>query len=314
MFNTFYFVGAMVVSWVTYGTLNIQTSYAWRIPIYLQCFAAGVVLVAAPFIPESPRWLLAHGHREKARNMLAKYHGEGNPESPIVKLEMEEMTADIDLEGRDKVWWDYRPLFNTREARARLICVVGMAFLGQWAGNGAVTYFLPGRCEPPPVHENRYLKGVAMLDQAGIKSSREQILYNAILNTLAYPCGAFAALFIAGRFGRRQIFITASLIFAVEFVIITTLTGIYSAPQYLAHPNTSASRATVAFIFLFRLTYSLTITPLHPVYPVECFAFESRAKGEGFFTIADGSTSVFNTYVTPIGLKNAREYMQYEPP
>jgi len=61
----------------------------------------------------------------------------------------------------------------------------------------------------------------------------------------------------------------------------------------------------MAFTFLFRLTYSLTFTPLHPVYPVECFSFETRAKGEGFFTIADNVASFFNTYVTPIGLKHA---------
>jgi MFS family permease len=144
-----------------------------------------------------------------------------------------------------------------------------------------------------------------MLEQAGIKSSREQILYNAILNTLSYPCGAFAALFIAGRFGRRKIFITASYVFCAEFIIVTALTATFSAPQYADNPNTSASKATMAFIFLFRLTYSLTLAPLHPVYPVECFSFETRAKGEGFFTIADNVASFFNTYVTPIGLKHA---------
>jgi hypothetical protein len=66
--------------------------------------------------------------------MLAKYHGEGDPNSPIVRLEMEEMIADISLEGKNKVWWDYRPLFASHEARWRISCVIGMAFVGQWAG------------------------------------------------------------------------------------------------------------------------------------------------------------------------------------
>jgi hypothetical protein len=150
-----------------------------------------------------------------------------------------------------------------------------------------------------------------MLDQAGIKSHKEQILYNAILNTLSYPCGFFAALFIAGRFGRRKLFITASYLFCLEFIIITALTATYSKPQYTEHPNTNASKATMAFIFMFRLTYSLTFTPLHPVYPVECFSFETRAKGEGFFTLADNIASFFNTYVTPIGLGRARQLIWF---
>jgi MFS family permease len=304
MYNTFYFVGAMIVGWVTYGSLAIDSDYAWRVPIYLQAVAPALVLVSAPFLAESPRWLLAHDRQDDARAMLAKYHGDGDPESPLVRLEMQEMIADISLEGKDKVWWDYRPLFNSHEARWRIAMVIGMAFVGQWAGNGAVTYYLPGK---------RYLStvvvaliGPVMLKQAGIKSSREQILYNAILNTLSYPCATFAALFIAGRFGRRTIFITASLLFCLEFIIITALTANYSKPQYIDHPNINASKATMAFIFLFRLTYSLTFTPLHPVYPVECLSFETRAKGAGFYTIMDSISSFFNTYVTPIGLGRAR--------
>jgi hypothetical protein len=149
MFNTFYFVGALVVSWVTYATLTIQNDNAWRIPIYLQCFAASIVLVSAPFIAESPRWLLAHDRHDDALNMLALYHGDGNRDSPIVRLEIAEMVADISLEGNDKVWWDYRPLFNSHESRWRMACVIGMAFVGQWAGNGAVTYYLPGTLPKP---------------------------------------------------------------------------------------------------------------------------------------------------------------------
>ncbi|KAK5045087.1 hypothetical protein LTR84_010235 [Exophiala bonariae] len=288
MYNTFYFVGAMIVAWVTYGTLAIKSDYAWRVPVYLQAVAPALVLISAPFLAESPRWLLAHGRQDDAQAMLAKYHGDGNSTSPLVGLEMREMVAGISLEGTDKVWWDYRALFNSHEARWRIAMVIGMAFIGQWAGNASVTYFAP-----------------VMLKQAGVKSSREQILYVAILNTLSYPCAAFAAIFIAGRFGRRTIFITASLLFCLEFIIITAMTAIYSKPQYLRHANISASKTIVAFIFLFRLTYSLTFTPLHPVYPIECLSFETRAKGAGFYAIMDSVSTFFNTYVTPIGLGRA---------
>lgn len=114
--------------------LSINGNSSWRIPIYLQCFAAAIVLISATFIFESPRWLLAHDPHDDALKMLAKYHGEGDPNSPIVRLKMEEMIADISLEGKDKVWWDYRPLFASHEARWRISCVIGMAFVGQRAG------------------------------------------------------------------------------------------------------------------------------------------------------------------------------------
>ncbi|KAJ5620012.1 hypothetical protein N7510_003996 [Penicillium lagena] len=286
MFNTFYFVGAFVVSWVTYATLNITGEYSWRLPIYFQCVACGIVLFTAPFLPESPRWLIAHGKRDAAVAMLTKYHGDGDAHSPIVQLELEELDRAISLEGHDKVWWDYRPLFTTHEARWRSLCAVSMAFIGQWAGNGAITYFLP-----------------AMLDQAGVHSPRTQLLYNAIVNTIAYPCGAFSALFIAGQMGRRKLMISALCVFCVEYIIITALAATFSPENADGSSSFAAgSRATVAMIIIFRLTYSFTITPIHPVYPVECFAYETRAKGEGLFTIMDGAASVFNTYATPVGL------------
>jgi hypothetical protein len=99
MFNTFYFVGALVVSWVTYATLTIQNDNALGIPICLQCFAAGVVLMLALWIPESPRWLLAHDRHDVALTMLAKYHGNGDRNSPIVQLEIKEMAADTALKA-----------------------------------------------------------------------------------------------------------------------------------------------------------------------------------------------------------------------
>ncbi|KEF62034.1 uncharacterized protein A1O9_00006 [Exophiala aquamarina CBS 119918] len=144
-----------------------------------------------------------------------------------------------------------------------------------------------------------------MLEQAGIKSSREQILYNAILNTLSYLCATIAALFIAGRIDRRMIFITASLLFCLEFIIITVLTVNCSKSQYFDHPKINASKATVVFIFLFGLPYSLTFTPLHPIYPVECFSFETRVKRTGFYPIMDSIPRFFSTYITPIGPRRA---------
>lgn len=145
---------------------------------------------------------------------------------------------------------------------------------------------------------------LAMLDQAGVHSARTQLLYTAIVNTIAYPCGTFSALFIAGQMGRRKVMISACCIFTAQFAIITALTATFGDKD---GGSVAGSRATVAMIIIFRLTYSFTFTPIHPVYPVECFAYETRAKGEGLYIIMDGAASVFNTYATPVGLGNVGE-------
>ncbi len=57
---------------------------------------------------------------------MAKYHGEGDRDSPIVQLEFLEMMDDISITGSDKRWWDYRDLFNSKEVRYRSMLVIAM--------------------------------------------------------------------------------------------------------------------------------------------------------------------------------------------
>lgn len=63
--------------------------------------------------------------------MMAKYHGEGDRNSPIVLLTYREMIEEIATEGSDKRWWDYTDLFNSKSAWWRMACVIGMAFFSQ---------------------------------------------------------------------------------------------------------------------------------------------------------------------------------------
>jgi hypothetical protein len=51
---------------------------------------------------------MAHGREEEAVEFLVKYHGNNNPQSRLVLLELEEMREGIRLEGIDKNFWDCR--------------------------------------------------------------------------------------------------------------------------------------------------------------------------------------------------------------
>jgi hypothetical protein len=48
-------------------------------------------------------WYISHGDDERAREILARYHGQGNLDSEIVGLQMKEMKEVIETEnGTDK--------------------------------------------------------------------------------------------------------------------------------------------------------------------------------------------------------------------
>lgn len=95
-----------------------------------------IIFLAAFILPESPRWLFVNNKMEQSKKMLTKYHGEGNPDSEWVKLQLNEYEELLEMDGTDKRWWDYRGLFKNKSTCYRLFCNVSVTIFAQWAGNG----------------------------------------------------------------------------------------------------------------------------------------------------------------------------------
>ena len=94
------------------------------------------------------RWF-ARDRPDKAKEILVKYHGDGNPDSPIVALEMAEMQQVVSSTGSDKRFWDFRDLFNTPGARYRTLLVVCVSWFSE-IELPPTSYYLPlmGNCLP----------------------------------------------------------------------------------------------------------------------------------------------------------------------
>lgn len=137
LYNCTWYIGSIIAGWVVFGCsyLGKENDIAWRVPIWCQMVTSGFVVIFVLFLPESPRWLIAQDRVEDAVKVLAKYHGEGDPNHPMVIMQIKEMTHQIASDATDKSWWDYRGLWNSHSARRRLIGVLGMAVFGQVSGN-----------------------------------------------------------------------------------------------------------------------------------------------------------------------------------
>lgn len=285
IYNTFWFIGGIPGTFVPYGTSTIQSDMSWRIPIWVQMVFSGIVLLNVYFLPETPRWLMANDRHEDALAVMAKYHGEGDRNSPIVQLEYKEMMEEISITGSDKRWWDYRELFNSAEVRYRTMLVVAMGFFGQWSGNGPVSYYYP-----------------QMLAGAGITSNQTQLLLQGFQNLVQFGGAVFGAI-MTDKWGRRpQLLVSTGSVVAI-FVVILALNAVnvYTGPDGLpAAKSDTTAKAEIAVIFIFGFVYSAGYTPLQALYPVEVLRYESRAKGMGFYNFWVNIAGFYNTFVTGI--------------
>ncbi|KAF3913932.1 hypothetical protein ABW21_db0206221 [Orbilia brochopaga] len=279
LYNTFWFVGGIPATWTLYGTQQLQNDLSWRLPIWLQAVASGLVVLGALFCPETPRWLISNDRHEEAIQVLTKYHGNGDRNSAIVLLEYREMMEEIYTEGSDKRWWDYSELVGSKPALWRMACVLGMAMFSQLSGNGPVSYFMP-----------------ILLQNLGITDVKTQLMYNAVLNVLSFFVATIGARFTDGL-GRRPVLLIGTSLFVFIWTMITVLTGLYGAE---GDSNAAGGRAAIAFIYIFGITYSFAYTPLQALYPVECLSYETRAKGMAIYNLAVNIAGVINTFVIPV--------------
>jgi MFS family permease len=66
VYNTFWFVGGIPGAFVPSGAAKLHSDASWRIPIWCQMIFSGIVILGVLFLPESPRWLVAHDRQEEA--------------------------------------------------------------------------------------------------------------------------------------------------------------------------------------------------------------------------------------------------------
>ena len=178
-------IGALVAGWISYGTyVGIKGNSAqWRLPLGLQMLPA-VVLAGLIFLfPESPRWLIDHGHPEKGLKTLARLHAHGDENDPWVRAEFDQIQDSITYEHEHEAK-SYLDLFTNKSSFRRLFIACALQASVQMTGVSAIQYY-----------------SVKIYGQIGIVGS-DALKYQAINNIIALIGEACCVLFI-DKLGRR---------------------------------------------------------------------------------------------------------------
>ncbi|KAF2799173.1 general substrate transporter [Melanomma pulvis-pyrius CBS 109.77] len=280
IYNTAWYLGAILAAWTTFGTLNhVQGDLSWRLPTGLQCAMPGVLLLAVYMVPESPRWLIGKGKHAEAKSILTKYHGNG-AETGFVTWEFREISQTLALERAAASSSGWYELVRTPGNRKRCYLIVLTAIFSQCSGNGLVSYYLS-----------------AVLNTIGITNPSNQAAINGGLTIWCWLVSLGCA-FLVDRVGRRTLFLGAGLGMLASFSIWTACSAVYEKTG-----NASAGRAVLAMIFLFYGAAGLAWPGLTVSYTVEILPFNIRAKGLTLCFVFTSLAGIFNQYVNPIGLQ-----------
>jgi hypothetical protein len=98
-------IGLFLAQWINYGFGSNATRVAYEFPIFFQLTMLVATFVVVPFLPESPRWLVATGQMDKAAASLVRLGEKGmtasSPEIEKTMIEMEEIARLEAISGLD---------------------------------------------------------------------------------------------------------------------------------------------------------------------------------------------------------------------
>jgi MFS family permease len=174
--------------------------WAWRIPSLLQALASVLQILLIYALPESPRWLVENGKTEEAARVLTKYHAGGNPNDPLIELELAEIHMAIETDKEINETTSYLTLFRNKANRSRTLIIIAIGFFSQWSGNGLISYYLS-----------------LILSSVGYTSSQDQLMINGVLQAFSLVTAIGGAL-VVNRFKRRTLWLTSTVGIFVVFI------------------------------------------------------------------------------------------------
>jgi len=277
IYNCLWNVGALTVAWIAFGTDYLHNDWSWRIPALLQAIPSVIQLAFIFWVPESPRYLMAKDKHDKALEILAKYHANGDVNNATVQFEYREIKETIRLEFEAKKSSSYLDFFRTKGNRYRFAVLISLGIFSQWSGNAIISNY-----------------SSKLYESAGVHGSTQKLGLSAGQTCLSLIVSLTMAMLV-DKVGRRPMFLASTTGMFVTFIFWTLTSGLYEE-----HGAAGAGNAMIFFIWLFSVFYSFAWSGLLVGYAIEILPYKLRAKGLMIMNLTVQAALTLNTYANPL--------------
>jgi len=121
--GNFVTLGYVISSCAAFGFHFVEESYQWRLNFVIATAVALALLLSLLSLPESPRWLVAHGRVDEADNILNDIHKTADdPEGKIAHAELVQIVAQVEVDRSLPSSWLH--ILRTPSLRKRTICTL----------------------------------------------------------------------------------------------------------------------------------------------------------------------------------------------
>jgi sugar porter (SP) family MFS transporter len=248
----------------------LASAHAWRLMFGLGAIPAVLFLVLVLTVPESPRWLVAHGQIRAAEEVLATYTSEAGTQ--LLLSDIQKSLA-VTVERSWSALW-------SPTVRGALFIAVGFTVLQQVTGINTIIYY-----------------GPKIFALAGIASD-EAAIFATFLVAAVNVLATVIALVLVDRLGRKPL-----LYCGVSGMMLSLFVLSWSFHSQDALGGHLGMIAT-ACLMLYITCFAFSMGPIGWILVAEVFPLRLRGRGVAAATLGSG-TSNFLVSLTFLSLIHA---------
>ncbi|KAJ1727119.1 hypothetical protein LPJ61_004751 [Coemansia biformis] len=275
--------GIFIAFGIDYGCSYIDGPKQFRLPLGLQIVPSIVLLVTMAFMPYSPRWLVANGHLDDARQVLGRLRTYGRVGSPEVAEELRMIHGAIarDREGAGSSYWELLKSPNRR--RTFLGC--GMQFMQQFTGINTLMLYAP-----------IVFRGI------GLNSVQSIALCQAI-NGLVNVLLTVPAILWIDRWGRRPTLLVGTVCIIVFYLALALLLRSYNAAAATDTGVRGLGIGCIVMVYMVVASFAFSWGPCVWLVASEIFPTHLRATASSVTTATNWISNFVVTLTSPVLLQ-----------